>query len=71
MPKYLSVDGERIIDAYVRKGKEKLGATPVFITDKEGNLLNTEPLCVIYEKYFPWFFRWLEKKFEEDREKRA
>ena len=71
MPKYLSFDGERIVNADIIKTKGQMGQTLVWLVDKGRNILNTEPLCIIYEEYFPWFFDWLKKKFEEDREKES
>jgi len=64
--KHLSADGRSLVDAYVRKGDTECGMTPVFAIDEKGNLLNTEPLCIINERYFPSFFDWLKGKFEEE-----
>ena len=62
--KYPSRDGT--INALVQKGKPKMGMTPVWLVDKEGNLLNTEPVCIVCEKYHPWFISWLIGKFREE-----
>jgi len=56
----------RSVKLRIIKDKPKMGASCVYAVDKHGRLLNTEPLCVIYEDYFPWFFDWLKKKFDED-----
>lgn len=58
----------RSVKLDIIKDNPKMDATSVYAVDKEGRLLNTEPLCVIYEGYFPWFFDWLKKKFEEDED---
>jgi len=57
----------QLVKLQIIKDEPKLGATSVYAVDKQGRLLNTEPLCLIYEDYFPWFFDWLKKKFDEDR----
>jgi len=64
----LSTDGENLVDVHIRKGNEACGLTPVFAVDEKGNLLNTEPLCIINKRYFPWFYDWLKTKFEEEEE---
>jgi len=55
----------RSVKLHIIKDKPKMDATCIYAVDKHNRLLNTEPLCVIYESYFPWFFGWLKKKFEE------
>lgn len=57
----------RSVKLHIVRDVSKKGATCVYAVDKQNRLLNTEPLCVIYEDYFPWFFDWLKKKFDEDK----
>jgi len=64
--KHLGADGRSLVDAYVRKGNPIEGMFPIFVVDEEGNLLNTEPLCLVNERYFPFFFDWLKEKFEKE-----
>jgi len=64
--KYLSQDGKKMVNALIAKGIPKMGLTPVFLVDEKYNVLNTEPICVVCEKYHPWFIDWLNKKFKEE-----
>jgi len=41
--------------------------TLVYLVDSKGRVLDTEPFCLIYSRYFPGFFNWLQEKFREDR----
>jgi len=64
--KYPSHDGTKTVNALIQKGKPKMGMTPVWLVDEKGNLLNTEPVCVVCEKFHPWFIGWLKEKFQEE-----
>lgn len=57
----------KVMDFYIKKGPSGLETASVFLVDKEGRLLDSAALCLIYEKRHPWFYEWLKKKFEEDK----
>ena len=56
----------KMVDVHLVKNRGKFGTT-VYLVDRKGRLLHTEPLCLIYSGYFPGFFNWLQEKFREDR----
>ena len=56
----------KLVNVHLDKHKGKFGTT-VYLVDRKGRLLHTEPLCLIYSGYFPGFFNWLQEKFKEDR----
>lgn len=57
----------REVDTVVKVTPLSSGNSDVYLFSEDGLLLNTEPICTIYTKFHPWFFDWLRKKFEEDR----
>ncbi|MBA7601135.1 hypothetical protein ES703_08202 [subsurface metagenome] len=54
------------VKVHIVKGIKGKWGTPIFLIDKHGRLLNTEPLCILVEDFHEWFFGWLKKKFAED-----
>lgn len=56
----------KMVDVHLSRHKGKVGTT-VYLVDSKGRLLHTEPLCLIYSRYFPGFFNWLQEKFKEDK----
>jgi hypothetical protein len=51
----------KITEARLRRGVTRLGWTPWWLVDANGNLLNTEPVCTTPEdKWHPWFIKVLE-----------
>ena len=61
-------DEYKDVQLYIEKAPSGLETVSVFLVDKKGRLLHTEALCLIYEKWHPWFYEWLKKKFEENKE---
>jgi hypothetical protein len=51
-----------MVKAKLRRGVARLGWTPWWLVDADGNLLNTEPVCSTPEdKWHPWFIEILEQ----------
>ncbi len=48
------------IKAKLKRGSSKMGATCWWLIDNEGNLLNTEPVCITYDGWHEWFEKQLE-----------
>ncbi len=56
----------KMVNVHLAKHKGKVG-TFVYLVDSKEGLLHTKPLCLIYSRYFPGFFNWLQEKLREDR----
>jgi hypothetical protein len=50
------LDGEKVmVRGHFKAVPAVAGWTAVYIVDDDGNLLNTEPVCTVCERYHPWF----------------
>lgn len=54
-------NSEKMVNVHLAKDEGKVG-TLIYLVDSKGRLLDTEPLCLIYSRYFPGFFNWLQEK---------
>ena len=63
---YLGIDGKTMVKAILRKSCSYKGHLAMLLCDEQGNLLNTEPVGIIYENYHPWAFELFKKALDED-----
>jgi len=67
--RYLSIDGKSMTDANVMvDGPDVNGNCTLYLVDKGGNMLNTQAVCIIFDRYHPWFKRFIEERFSGWRE---
>ena len=45
----------KTVKAKLQRGNSRMGATPWWLVDEQGNLLNTEPVCITYDNWHKWF----------------
>jgi hypothetical protein len=56
-------DGEKVmVRGHFKAVPAVAGWTAVYIVDDDGNLLNTEPVCTVCERYHSWFIEWLQEQ---------
>lgn len=51
-----------MIEAYWAIAGTRLGMTSVFVVDEHGCYLNTEPACLVPDRYANWFLSWLKEQ---------
>ncbi len=44
-----------LVKAELRKGPSRMGFAPYWVVDKAGNLLHTEPVCLVPDGWHDWF----------------
>lgn len=59
--------GKKVKTTITKTPKDAYDNYCIYIVDKKGRQLNTEPICMVFGKYHSWFFNWLKLKFDNDR----
>lgn len=47
---------------YFRAGPSRGGVRPIYLVDRHGCILHTEPICMVPDRWHAWFIKWLKRQ---------